>query len=98
MGKVGKICRVDKVDTARKSLSRMSFGMLSGFRFWFSFWFSFWFRFRFSKVDLYAAADRRDRPSGDFRVCDPLGSGLVLRLGALARLATHFLCKIFKFF
>ena len=30
MGKIGKICKVDKVDKvdARKSLSRMSFGML----------------------------------------------------------------------
>jgi hypothetical protein len=27
VGKIGKICKVDKVD-ARKSLSRMSFGML----------------------------------------------------------------------
>lgn len=28
VGKIGKICKVDKVDAARKSLSRMSFGML----------------------------------------------------------------------
>ena len=54
VGKVGKIC---KVDTARKNLSRMSFGIL----FWV--WVLVLVQQSFSKVDpKNAAADRRGLP------------------------------------